>query len=359
MVEVSVYILFGINVYYMQRKVIKQGHNTFTLTLPSKWASAQGITAGSELDVLEQGNSLVVGTSKVSGGLGAVEIDITGLPNSLLWRLISAAYRAGYDEIHINYEGLTTDKGNFSEFSYDITDWFYKGELPKGRITKLTPLEAIQALVNRFIGVEITEQRPNYVIIKQFGEISYNEFGNALRRMFMLTMTMGQDILTAYEKNDIATLQGIHMMDTNIDRFEDYCLRVLNVKGYEEYKKTPSMYTMIFNLELIGDEYKRLTQHLLVDSPKYSAAHLKFFGIVNDQFKAYYDLFYNPKREKAVKIFEKEMEITEIANKLTLKSTPDEKELLHHLKKITRGIISLTELAIDLKCETTFGKKLN
>ena len=342
----------------MQRKVIKQGHNTFTLTLPIKWANAQGITAGSELEVLEQGNSLVIGTNKINGGLGAVEIDITGLPNSLLWRLISAAYRAGYDEIHINYEGLASDKEHFSEFSYDITDWFYKGELPKGRMTKLTPLEAIQALVNRFIGVEITDQRPNYVIVKQFGEISYNEFGNALRRMFMLTMAMGKDILTALEKNDRAILQGVHMMDTNIDRFEDYCLRVLNVKGYEEYKKTPAIYATIFDLELLGDEYKRIAQHILSGNPKYSQAHLKFFDAVNEQFKAYFDLFYSPKREKAIKIFEKDVELTLAVKKLLEKSTDDEKELLHHLKKITRFVISLTELAIDLKCETAFGKKV-
>jgi len=342
----------------MQRKVIKQGHNTFTLTLPSKWANEQGVTAGSELDVVEQGNSLVIGTNKSNGGLGAVEIDITGLPNLVLWRLISAAYRAGYDEIHINYEGLAGDKEHFSEFSYDVTDWFYKGELPKGRINKLTPLEAIQALVNRFIGVEITDQRPNYVIVKQFGEISYNEFGNALRRMFMLTLTMGKDILTAIEKKDFATLQGIHMLDTNIDRFEDYCLRVLNVKGYEEYKKTPAIYTTIFNLELVGDEYKRIAQHILSNNPKYSSAHLKFFDSVNEQFKAYLDLFYSPKREKAIKMFEKDVELTLVVKKLLEKSNDDEKELLHHLKKITRTILSLTELAIDIKCETAFGKKL-
>ena len=342
----------------MQRKVIKQGHNTFTVTLPSKWAHDQGITAGSELDVVEQGNSLVIGTNKSNGGLGAVEIDITGLPNSLLWRLISAAYRAGYDEIHINYEGMTSDKAHYSEFSYDITDWFYKGELPKGKMNKLTPLEAIQALVNRFIGVEITDQRPNYVIVKQFGEISYHEFGNALRRMFMLTMTMGKDILNVLETNDRAALQGIHMMDTNLDRFEDYCLRVLNVKGYEEYKKTPTMYTTIFNLELIGDEYKRIAQHVLSENVKYSQSHLKFFNLINEQFQLYFDLFYNPKREKAIKIFEKDTELSALAIKLSEKSTTDEKELMHHLKKIARLLISLTELAIDLKCETAFGKKV-
>jgi phosphate uptake regulator len=341
----------------MKRKVIKQGHNTFTLTLPIKWANAQGITAGSEIEVLEQGSSLIVGSNKSNGGMGAIEIDITGLPNPLLWRLISAAYRAGYDEIHINYAGMEENNELFREFSYDITDWFYKGELPKG-LSKFTPLEAIQALINRFIGVEVTDQKPNCVVVKQFGEISYNEFGNALRRIFMLTISMGNDILTALEKNDRSSLRGIHMMDTNIDRFEDYCLRVLNVKGYEDYRKTPAIYTTIFTLELVGDEYKRIAQHVL-SGKKYSTPYLKFLREVNDQFQAYYDLFYTPKREKALKIFETDVELCRKVEKLLAQGTDDEKEFLHHLKKISKFVISLIELAIDLKCETSFGKKIN
>lgn len=338
----------------MKRKVIKQGHNTFTVTLPIKWAKKVGLNAGSEIDVLEQGSSLVINPPNSTSKGGRAEVDITGLPNPLLWRFVSSAYRAGYDEIKIDFEGIEDDQEKLSELSYDITDWFYRGELPHDRVNRLTAIEAIQALINRFIGVEITDQRQNHVIVKQLGEISYNEFGNALKRIFTVLISMGNEVLTAVKNNDRQTLRAIHMIDTNIDRFEDYCLRVLNIKGYEDYKKTPTIYSTIFLLEMVGDEYKRIANHIIRDKHKYGQAALNFFEEVNKQFESYVDLFYHFDRAKTIAIFEKENEFTELAKKLFKEVTDDEKELLHHLKKITRFTISLVELAIDIKSESTF-----
>lgn len=341
----------------MKRKLIRQGHNTFTITVPIKWAKRMGLNAGDEVDVLEQGSSLVINAGKGAEGLGKTSVDITGLPNPLLWRFVSSAYRAGFDEIRIDFEGIENNKEKFSEFSYDITDWFYKGELPKDRVSKITPIEAIQALVNRFIGVEITEQKQDYVVIKQFGDISYNEFDNALRRIFGLTASMGNDLLSALEKKNLQAVKGIHMIDTNIDRFEDYCLRVLNAKGYEDFRKLPVIYSIIFMLELIGDEYKRISKHILRDGHVYGGASLKFFKKTNEQFAFFLDFFYSPNREKAIKIFEKNEELGSEVKKLLKAAGDDEKELLHHLKKITYFIISLTELTIDLKPGSAFEAK--
>ncbi|MEW6295357.1 MAG: AbrB/MazE/SpoVT family DNA-binding domain-containing protein [Candidatus Diapherotrites archaeon] len=353
----------------MKRKVIRQGHNTFTVTIPIRWARQQGLSPGSEIDLVEKGNSLVINTDKVNNnGNTRAEIDITGLPNKLLWRYISAVYRAGYDEIKINfdstennneklnelyYERLFPSPSNESLNLYDTTDWFYRGLVPK-RVPNITALDSIQALVNRFIGVEIIEQKQGYVVVKQLGEISYKEFDNALKRIFMLLISMGKDVLEAIEKNDFSTLRTIHMIDTNIDRFQDYCFRVFNVKGYEEYKKTPTIYSTIFLLELVGDEYKIIAQHVTQDKHKYKKNCLKLLSEINSHFESYYSLFCNFELKKAVKIFEREDEIEKNARKLYEKCSDEEKELLHHLKKIARLTISLVELAIDLKAEKSF-----
>jgi len=341
----------------MKRKIIKQGHNTFTITLPSKWAKHHNLRPGTEIDVIEQGNSIIASLDSSEGKPNRAEIDISGLPNPLLWRFVSAVYRAGYNEFKINFEGIEDDKSRMDEFSYDITDWFYRGELPKDRVHRLSAIEAIQALVNRFVGVEIVEQKQNYVIVKQFGEITYKEFDNALKRIFMVLNSMSKEVLEGIEKKDRSTLKAIHMIDTNIDRFEDYCLRVLNVKGYADYKKTPAMYSTIFLLEMVGDEYKRVAKHALEDKPKYGPEMLKFFRDVNEQFSLYYDLFYHFDRNKAIKIFEREEQFYKRAKKMHHSISTDERELLHHLKKITRQTISLVELAIDLRSESVFRQQ--
>jgi len=365
----------------MKRKVIRQGHNTFTVTIPIRWARQQGLSPGSEIDLVEKGNSLVINTDRVNtNGNTRAEIDITGMPNKLLWRYISAVYRAGYDEIKINFDSTENNNEKLNElyykklspsFSYeklspnlsdeslnlyDNTDWFYRGLVPK-RVPNITALDSIQALVNRFIGVEIIEQKQGYVVVKQLGEISYKEFDNALKRIFMLLISMGKDVLDAIEKKDFSTLRTIHMIDTNIDRFQDYCFRVLNVKGYDEYKKTSTIYSTIFLLELVGDEYKIIAQHVTQDNHKYKKNCLKLLSEINSHFESYYNLFCSFDLKKSVKIFEREEEIEKNVRKLYEKCSDEEKELLHHLKKIARLTISLVELAIDLKAEKSFEQE--
>ena len=44
----------------MKRKIIKQGHNTLTVTLPSDWVKKLNLKSGDEIDVLENENSLIL-----------------------------------------------------------------------------------------------------------------------------------------------------------------------------------------------------------------------------------------------------------------------------------------------------------
>ena len=48
----------------MKRKIIKQGHNTLTVTLPADWANRMKLGAGDEIDLSEKGNSLSLTTEK-------------------------------------------------------------------------------------------------------------------------------------------------------------------------------------------------------------------------------------------------------------------------------------------------------
>ena len=53
----------------MKRKIIKQGHNTLTMTLPSDWVRKLNLEAGEEVDVCENNGSLVIKHIFVSSSL--------------------------------------------------------------------------------------------------------------------------------------------------------------------------------------------------------------------------------------------------------------------------------------------------
>ena len=48
----------------MIRKIIKQGHNTLTMTLPSNWVKKFNLTPGDEIDLSERDNGLFITTEK-------------------------------------------------------------------------------------------------------------------------------------------------------------------------------------------------------------------------------------------------------------------------------------------------------
>jgi phosphate uptake regulator len=326
----------------MKRKIIRQGHNTLTLTLPSKWAEKFNIKAGDEVDLTEQGKDLKISVEKKGNGEEIALIDISGLIVPMVWRLISSVYRAGYNEVKISFEAKSF-RDVYTSFTYNTIQ-----VLKDGGEEQLSPLEAIQALVNRFIGFEIIEQKTNYCIIKDLGNTNLKEFDNTLRRIFLLLQTMSEAVLNNIKDDKKEELKGVHIIDTNIDRFEDFCLRVLNKEGYSDFKKTPTMYSLILLLEMVGDEYKKLGLHLLKFKRPKNKNIIKFATYSDTMLKLFYDLYYDFSNKKAEQIYKTDKEYAELFEKVYTDLTPEESELLHHLKKINIFMLSLTELRIDL-----------
>ena len=331
----------------MKRKVIKQGHNTLTITLPSKWAKDRGVRAGDEIDIAEQEKSLVINTEGNGAIPSSTTIDIAGMSAPLIWRYISSAYRAGYDEIAVIGIG-SGRKTLYSAFSYNTLDYLRNGTHPKTAGLDMSPMETVSACINRLIGVEIIDQKPNYCLVKDMSEVSDKEFKNALRRIFILLQTEAESIKEGF-RGKADSLKSIHIVDTNLDRFEDFCFRVLNKKGYTTMRKTSTMHSLVFTLEMIGDEFKKIAVHMLEDNGRYTEKIKEIFKTMAGQLELFYKLFYKFDRQKAVVIYQKDNEATKISEKHFKKLNDDEKEILHHLKKIGIYILSLTELKIDME----------
>lgn len=309
-----------------------------------KWAKRHNLKAGEEIDLQETGNSLLINTSEAHKQKSTV-LELKGADVPFIWRSVISAYRAGYDKITVHFKNPDEESKNpYTGFGYNnLQLLFWKG------IVHLSPIEAIQALVNRLIGVEIIDQKETHCVIKEMGETSYKEFDNALRRIFLLLLSIASECYEGYAKNHKEPLRSINLIDTNIDRFEDFCLRVLNKRGYKENEKTPVMYTIIFLLELIGDEYKKLALHFLDLKTKPNQRMIREFEIQNKQLRRLYETFYNFSDKKVAEIYVEDGKGDKYLNDHYAKFSDQEKEIIHHFKKIGIYLLSLTELRIDLE----------
>lgn len=331
----------------MKRKIIKQGHNTLTMTLPSEWVKKLNINPGDELNVYENGGSLVVG-GKQNGETKSTTIDIIGLSIPMLWRFFQSAYREGYSQIKLTYD--INKKSYEGAYDYYASQFEYTrlGEKP----LRKPVFDMISELVNRFIGMEIIDHGEGYCIIREMGELSAKEFDNSLRRIFLLILELFDKMIILIRDNkigDINICKTLHTMDTNIDRFIDYCCRINNkIRDSSFQKNKPAMFSTLFLLELLGDEFKYLGRHL-ARSKKSVDEILSFAETVKEHFEMYYHLFYKFNREMAIKFGKNDFKIYNDHFKWKESDNKDAKSIRGHLMQISKFVFCLMELRIEME----------
>jgi len=332
----------------MIRKIIKQGHNTLTITLPSEWVKRLNLNAGDEIDVYENSGFLCI-SGKQHNGLKTSLIDIRNLSVPMLWRFFQGAYREGYDEIKLVYD--PNKKSYENPYNYYASQFEYSrmGEKPS---ENSTAIDMIQELVNRFIGIEIIDHGNDYCTIREMGELTSKEFDNSLRRVFLLILELFEKIIELIKDNkrgDIQICKTIHTLDINVDRFIDYCCRINNKINDSSFQKNkPIMFSTLFILELLGDEFKYIGNHLARSKKKVDEI-LPFAEIVKEHFERYYRLFYKFNREDAIKFGENDYKIYNDHFKWKDVTNKDIQGIRSHLMQISKFVFVLMELRIEME----------
>ncbi len=331
----------------MRRKIIKQGHNTLTITLPSEWVRKLNLNAGDEVDILQDNGSLTI-NGKQKNGFKTTTIDITGFSVPMLWRFFQSAYREGYDEIRLKYD--TRQKEYESVYNYYASHFEYTrvGE----KIVKKPVLEMISDLVNRFIGMEIIDHGEGYCIIREMGEVSSKEFDNSLRRIFLLLLDLFDKIISLIKNNkigDMSICKTIHTMDINVDRFIDYCCRINNKVHDSSFQKNkPIMFSTLFLLELLGDEFKYTGTHLARSKKKVDEI-LPFVETIKEHFEMYYHLFYKFDRDEVIKFGQNDFKIYNDHFKVRESTNKDAQSIRRHFMQISKFVFCLMELRIEME----------
>tara|TARA_Y100000034_G_scaffold102596_1_gene127541 strand:- start:3089 stop:3913 length:825 start_codon:yes stop_codon:yes gene_type:complete len=231
----------------MKRKLVKQGTATLMISLPSKWLRSFNLNKGDEINLEEQENQLVLTTDKTFE-IAKEKLDLKNLKTAN--RSILTKYIKGIDEIEITYSD------------------------PK-IITKIQT-EILPGL----IGFEIVDQNANYCKLKEISKPEEKEFENILRRLFLILNHMFTDLITLQKQNKPTS--SLKHLDLNINKFSAFCLRILN-----KSKRNHSLYSIIQNLEWLGDVLKHLS------TSKLTPSEIKILEKIHSFFKDFEKEFYH------------------------------------------------------------------
>lgn len=255
----------------MKRKVIRQGNNTLTITLPHQWATANGVKAGDELDVQVRGMELAIASS-LAMPREEVGVDVSGMDGSSIVLLIRGLYRKGYDRITVR--------------SSDT----HVRHVRAGMNRRL--VDVVTAEVNRLMGFEIFDQTKNSFDVRSVSTEIIEDFDTVLRRIFMLTNTYYDDFERALRENDAGALTELIEKPDSITKLISYSTRALNKKGYAKPQYTIFLYHLIESLELINDSIKNAVRYVHDNHIDIGKNGLKIIADIGKLLKEYNEIYY-------------------------------------------------------------------
>ncbi len=156
-------ILIDILGVIMKRKVIKQGNNTLTITLPRKWTEQHGVKAGDEIELNTNGSTIVMNSgSELPSKSIKIELnDYKYLPvdthPNMIRTILGNLYKSGYDQIEIHF-------------------------------TEPHLLKDIQERTNLLMGMEIIRSSDRNCVIKKILKEDPEEFDSVMRKFFYIIL---------------------------------------------------------------------------------------------------------------------------------------------------------------------------
>jgi antitoxin component of MazEF toxin-antitoxin module len=199
----------------MERKLVKQGENALTITLPAKWLKEKGLKAGDTVNIEEKTSQLIVSSTKASK-ITETSIDLEGKRAGLSYRRLITKYIEGYDIITIS---------NYKEDK--LENWIQE----------------------RLTGFIVESKTSKIIKIKNIISKPEDNFKSIFNRILFILKEQTQNL-----DNSEKTKKTERKLDTNII----YCLRY--IKKYQKTENPYKFYSALLNIEALGDKISKISK---------------------------------------------------------------------------------------------------
>lgn len=205
-----------------RRKLIKQGQDSYTVTLPREWIRKHGLEEES-VHIETVGNSLKINprptTQKTS-----CQLEVQGFNERSLRNALYQHYRKGYDRIT-----LSTDNDEQHRIIKDLCE-------------------------RTMLGFDTTSETDHEITVEAIAEPSNDQFSTILRRLFLLIKQEANRIQDSLKQHDIDMVEAQSVKD-KVDTYTNYCRRTLRARFAQDDHAKIMLYKIVSRLSLIHHAY--------------------------------------------------------------------------------------------------------
>lgn len=277
---IVILVIFGKYIYLatipiaMQRKVVKQGNDSLTVTLPKRWTQMFNIKAGDSLTVKVKNNTMELSTSEISADR---KITITISQNNpvMIRYTLGALFRSGIDEVTINFSENST----------------------------LTAINSI--LVHKLKGLMIIDQTVKSCTIRSITSDDEKNLAAIINRNFLIVSSLADNCYNHLEKNEFRKIEELQYLHENSNQSVALCQRIIIKNSYNNIIESSFRIALIENLELLCDSYSDICA--ICSKRKkpfiYQKQILEYFFEINSIFKKLIRLVLNFKENEISDLF--------------------------------------------------------
>lgn len=175
----------------MERKLVRQGRDALTVTLPAKWIKQRALKMGDNVYLEYEGKNVLIKAKETSVSTEII-VDLTGEDRPMMWHTIIGKYISGYDRIVILHS-------NPSQTQY---------------------------FTQYLLGMIIEEHTTKKTVLKTIVSTPENDIDMIIRRVVHMFLRASE----IFEEFSVgkATFEDIRAQERLIDTNIYYCMRFIN-----------------------------------------------------------------------------------------------------------------------------------
>lgn len=211
----------------MQRKLVKQGRNALTVTLPAKWLKEKGLKSGDYVDIEEQENALTISADAKNLG-EEIELDLRDKEPGFFYHQLIAKYLEGYDKIRVLHNNS----------------------------------ELMQEGAQSLLGMILERFTNHSAVLRNIILVPEDNFNKVLRRAAFMLSEHAKQLKELHNKS--ITFAQLRKNEQLLDLNLRYCMRYLNKYGRD--KESYKYLLLCETLESAGDMITEIGKVMGIDN---------------------------------------------------------------------------------------------